>query len=516
MSRFPLGVPLALCAVLLALAGPAGAERCATGRLSTTVPRLAVRPLPRGWVHRIPAPVTTTGAHEQRTEHFRVFWGDGYDPADPDWQPDAAGVPLWVATLAQSLEAALANQTALGFPSPYGVDTYYLDAYVANTGVVVDGTPVTLGTSTYAFTDIDADTVSAFFVFNDDFSPYTADELGVLRATAAHELFHAVQRVEYPWDDVLLVPDARWRQEWWWFEATATWMEEVCHPEVDDYVTYVQTFLASPEEPLTSVDGLRPYGAAIFPGYLWLRHGGPATWRETFQTAYAYGLEAALDGALRARGSPPLADTVAAFWALAAHPDTTWPDGPEYRSGVSPWSALPVPSLPFAASATAATAPGRWGAHWFSLAAADLPLSLDLPSAQVGSAWRAALAVPDGGPDAAVGTLPAGGGITLGTRLPSGTAQLALVNVSAAEGSATYSLRVSQATPVTGPVIAEPVADPAEDPAENPLPAEDPPPAPEEALLVPEGGAEGVTPPEAGAGSGGCFLSVLSATERLR
>jgi len=356
------------------------AGRCATGLRHEKPGRFdAVQPLPRRAAFREVAPVPTRNATAFVTEHFRLLWGSEYDRSDPDWADgDGNGRPDWVDATASALEYAYQKVIDLGFPAPYGSDAgippdgYYLDVYFANTGVEVYSTEqgrwisVTVPNDYYAYTEIDNDYGVAYFVFNDDFSLHADDERSVLRATAAHELFHAVQRsLGYPWDDEAAVPDPRWRDEGWWFEATATWMEEVVTPDVDDYVTYVRKFLAHPEAPLNSQDGLHEYGAAIFPGFLWLRYGGADFWNEVFSRAYDKGLETVLDEALLARAGVPLADAVAAFWTLAAHPEDFWPDGERFRATRAPVLARSVSTLPLTYASSSSSAPARYGANLF-------------------------------------------------------------------------------------------------------------------------------------------------------
>lgn len=280
---------------------------------------------------RQPAPILTQGALCLTTPHFRIFWGDNYHSPDPEWAPsDNNGIPVWIDVLATALENAYGTQVNLGFSTPYGVADYYLDVYVANTGVRVEGVEITLSSDYYAFTDIDTDYDVSYFVFNNDFSAHTDDALGVLRATAAHELFHAVQRVDYPWDDNVLTPDERFKDEVWWFEATATWMETVCEPDVDDYIQYIQAFLAQPHRGITYANGKREYGAAMFAGYLWLEYGGPRLWQDIFKRAFEKGVEQAIQDALSKRNLPSLEDVVARFWTLSGHPENTWPDGARF------------------------------------------------------------------------------------------------------------------------------------------------------------------------------------------
>jgi len=399
--RCGLTVALLFGSALLWSADEAGAAKCATGRNHGAVQKLAgTRPalrLPAAL--RVPAPVATS-ANVYTTEHFRVLWGDGFDHNDPDWQVGNSGLPGWVETLAQALEEAYAAQAAMGFPAPYGSATYYLDAYVGNTGAVVDGNTISIGASYYAYTEIDRDYDVAYFVFNDDFSAYTANELDVLRATAAHELFHAVQRaLGYPWDAESTrdgpdyISDARWNEEGWWLEASATWVEEMTFPEVNDYASYVQTFLAAPHTALNSMDGLREYGAAIFAGYLWQRHGGAGLIRSVFEDAYvtATGPER-VEGALRGLLGTDLEDVVAEFWTHAADPSpSVWPDAALFKSATSPyWLATPG-ALPATLWPAAQERPKRFGANLMRVPAAELPAWFGMEWLNAGARWRVAV-----------------------------------------------------------------------------------------------------------------------------
>ncbi len=100
--------------------------------------------------------------------------------------------------------------------------------------------------------------------------------LDALRVTLAHELFHVIQFDYYQGGDGS-----------WWQEATATWMEDVIHPGVNDYLQYVCVFLQSPGRALDGGDDPRvdfhPYGASIFAFFLDQRYGREVvrrTWEE--------------------------------------------------------------------------------------------------------------------------------------------------------------------------------------------------------------------------------------------
>lgn len=88
--------------------------------------------------------------------------------------------------------------------------------------------------------------------------------LDALRVTIAHEFHHAIQFGYYAKFDGS-----------WWQESTATWMEEVAYPHIDDYLQYLTYFLSEPHRALNSgfYRSLHTYGSAIFSYFLDQRYG---------------------------------------------------------------------------------------------------------------------------------------------------------------------------------------------------------------------------------------------------
>ncbi len=427
---------LALWAVLILLsAGWAEAGRLGLRdeRPGTIVPPPTDRGDARAPRAALPAPAAGTRQYTAPSGRFRILWGDRFDPADPHWTDrDGDGLPDWITFLSDALEAAHAVQSGHGFPVPYGMDRYLLDVYVANTGVEARDpdtgrwTPVTLPSYYYAYTEIDEIRGTSYFVFNDDLSGLTDDETGALSATAAHELFHAVQRTVYPWDDEVAVADAQWRRDAWWFEATATWMEEICFPAVDDYLPYVRDLLSRPETALTTTDGYREYGLGILAGYLWIRHGGPLLWVEVLQEGRELGIEAALTAALARRGAPPFAHAVAAFWSQTAHPDDLWSDGDRFYDGGGPRLTDTIPGLPHTLSPGVDAAPGRFGANLIGVTIPPAPLYLEMED-DGGKAWVCGFSEA-GAAETVTADLGTGPSVRFGKGTP--RAYLAVINTS--------------------------------------------------------------------------------------
>jgi len=374
-----------LSAALPALATP---NKCATslrgGNPSVSkaaTPLMRTRSLP---LAEVPEEFGPTGEYSVHlTEHFRIVWGPDTPSGSLLWGPSSdPDIPVWVASLSQYLEDAYAIQVSEGFPPAYGSDTYYLDVYVANTGLTVSGTNISLGVNYYAYTNIDTVYDVAYFVYN------KIDSQNALKATAAHELFHAVQRATgYPWDDEVAIPYYRWLREQWWLESTATWAEEITFPEVNDYFGYISYFLSNPEESISYNGGLenslRVYGAAIFPGYLWLNEGGyggagehPGSdlIRVVFENAYSLGVETAIDSYLRSSIDYTLEDAVTEFWALVTHPEDFWPDGFHYSV---PTYVATVKSVPAEFMPSSSMIPDRLGANLYRVKRTELPYVID-------------------------------------------------------------------------------------------------------------------------------------------
>ncbi len=92
------------------------------------------------------------------------------------------------------------------------------------------------------------------FAPNDD---PEGDTIGSQKVTCAHEYFHAVQ-LAYDRYEAL-----------WWMEASATWMEEVLFPEVNDNYNYLPYYFNFPEIGLQNIsENFHLYGAFVWPAYL--------------------------------------------------------------------------------------------------------------------------------------------------------------------------------------------------------------------------------------------------------
>jgi hypothetical protein len=116
------------------------------------------------------------------------------------------------------------------------------------------------GKRTASYIEIDNNYTDPVF-----YEPGQTPGLDGLRVTLAHELFHVIQWGYYYGNDSL-----------WWQEATATWMEEIAYPHIDNYLIYVPYFLRTLERGLDRGGGndLRIYGISLFSHFLSQRYGG--------------------------------------------------------------------------------------------------------------------------------------------------------------------------------------------------------------------------------------------------
>lgn len=85
---------------------------------------------------------------------------------------------------------------------------------------------------------------------------YAKNFMPALRVTTAHEMYHAIQ---FRYSSKMPLYN-------FWFEASASGVEEIAVPDVDDYFTYLPELASNVGFPYKDLD--KPYGAGIFFLYL--------------------------------------------------------------------------------------------------------------------------------------------------------------------------------------------------------------------------------------------------------
>ncbi len=234
--------------------------------------------------------------------------------------------PDWVRRNLEVTEYALARMAELGYrgvPSDAGKgESAQFDVYLADIGRA----------GLYGYCAPEASVpgepghASSYCVFDNDFAgfPMPADES--LRVTAAHELFHAVQFGI----DV--------REDRWFLESTATWMEEQVADDVNDNRQYLASGqLGRRHVPLDhAAADLGLYGNWIFFQFLAERYGVDAV-RQIWDRADAgpgrrddYSIEA-VRHFVESRGDT-FREVYAAFALTNLAPNRGYDEGGAYRA----------------------------------------------------------------------------------------------------------------------------------------------------------------------------------------
>ncbi|MDZ7345539.1 MAG: DUF6055 domain-containing protein, partial [candidate division KSB1 bacterium] len=142
----------------------------------------------------------------------------------------------------------------LGYPAPPPdpVDGPEYDVYIHNIGDYGFSTPEEPSGSAdfpYGYT-------SFVQIDNDFINTYTKGIDG-MKVTAAHEFFHMVQLGMRTFTSTRL--DTRW-----FYEACASWMEDVAYDEINDYLQYLPHYLNHLDEGIYTFNGIHEYGTALF------------------------------------------------------------------------------------------------------------------------------------------------------------------------------------------------------------------------------------------------------------
>ncbi|MCH9023709.1 MAG: hypothetical protein IH931_00085 [candidate division Zixibacteria bacterium] len=200
------------------------------------------------------------------------------------YQPNITtdGIPNYVVGVARIFDSVYTHIIiTLGYPLPpsdggyaQGVDSLY-DVYITNLGGAVfgltypdslqfDGIGSLRGTS---FIELDNDYQES------SFSTYNSRPLDAVRVTAAHEYFHAVHfGIDFTEMEDWNSPT----QRRYWYEMSATWMEEEIYDDINDYYSVLPFFFRRPRESIQQFNGpadFHPYGSCVFPIFLTEKYG---------------------------------------------------------------------------------------------------------------------------------------------------------------------------------------------------------------------------------------------------
>lgn len=195
-------------------------------------------------------PPTRTASITSASGRFKIHYNTSGLHAVTLTDDNANGVPDFVDETIKAFDESWTRQVnELGYtPPPSDGDGVY-DIYISSLGTLsAYGLTWPLGSDTTmpSYIEIDND-------FND--SQYFTRGLDALKVTAAHEFFHAIQFGYYADFGAA-----------WWQEMTATWMEDVVYPDINDFYAYVPSRLNEPEVSLDHAPGgtAYPFGGAVF------------------------------------------------------------------------------------------------------------------------------------------------------------------------------------------------------------------------------------------------------------
>lgn len=108
----------------------------------------------------------------------------------------------------------------------------------------------------YGYCTLDQFRASSYCALDNDFSEFSGTPMNSLKATAAHEYFHAIQFAYDPSEDG------------WLMEGSAVWAEERAYDGVNDYLQYVRgdSVITNPVIPSDqdSVHNIRVYSSMLF------------------------------------------------------------------------------------------------------------------------------------------------------------------------------------------------------------------------------------------------------------
>jgi len=188
---------------------------------------------------------------------FRIHYSDtGIDAATIDF----------VRETAQAFDTAYHVEVeTLGFnppPADLNVDGPEFDVYIKQYGEYGATTPE------QPVPETPQQDYTAWIIMDNDFMHTPTKGLDGMRVTAAHEFFHLVQfgyRAYHTTE----------HSSAFFYEATATWMEDMVYPNINDYYNYLPYFFSAPNQSFTTMNGNHEYGLGIFFHMLNQKYGVP-------------------------------------------------------------------------------------------------------------------------------------------------------------------------------------------------------------------------------------------------
>jgi MYXO-CTERM domain-containing protein len=195
------------------------------------------------------------------TEHFSVQWDNGVS--------SSSNAQAFADSLEESWDVEV---TELGWKVPRGADMYQMLVTIEN-----------LGSGAGAYTSVDS--------CGGDYRAYVVASSGSFSAgnwyktMACHELHHAIQ---YAYG---------FTHEFWWWEATSTWIEDLVYPYQNDWASALYMFAQSPHIGMNASAGgsndqalfWHTYGMGIWGMFLDQHVGGNDLVKDTWYQSQGQG-----------------------------------------------------------------------------------------------------------------------------------------------------------------------------------------------------------------------------------
>ena len=152
----------------------------------------------------------------------------------------------FVTSLKTVIDTVYASEiTTMGYSLPPDDGNAEFDIYIMNCGsaaiygyVAVDDIDAPVG---------DGNEYTSFMVIDNDFSEFQNTPIDSMRVTFAHEFHHAIQ------NGINGLASA------WYYETTATWIEEQVYDSINDNRQYLSSFFNNPERSLDTTDPNETY-----------------------------------------------------------------------------------------------------------------------------------------------------------------------------------------------------------------------------------------------------------------
>ncbi len=223
-------------------------------------------------------PTETTESYNSPGGHFKIHFTRTGNHAVYQPTQTIGGVPNYVIATARVFDSVWVHIIdTLGYPTPpsdggypSGVDSLY-DIYITNLGGAFYG--LTYPDSLFFTNQFSLDATSFIEIDNDyqesGFPSYHSNPLNAVRVTAAHEFFHAIHFAI----DISEMEDYndQFLQRRYWYEMSATWMEEEIYDGINDYYITLPFFFNYPRSSIqqfSSFFDFHPYASCVFPIFL--------------------------------------------------------------------------------------------------------------------------------------------------------------------------------------------------------------------------------------------------------